>query len=91
MHVCVQDPLADGPVIQNAATRALERGATLDRVIACVASVAPSISAPIVMFTYYNPIMRRGMDNFMQQIKEAGASGKTLWVCVRGDIYHGYV
>lgn len=73
--VCAQDPLADGPVIQGAATRALEKGVTLDAVIDMVRKVSPTIKAPLVMFTYYNPIMRRGMDKFMAQIKEAGASG----------------
>ncbi len=73
----LQDPLADGPVIQGAATRSLERGTTLDKVIAMLAGVAPSLKAPVVLFTYYNPIMRRGMDTFCQQIKAAGASGGT--------------
>lgn len=75
LGVPYSDPLADGPVIQGAATRALEKGTTLDRVLAMLSSVSPTIKAPIVMFTYYNPIMRRGMDKFMQQIKAAGASG----------------
>ncbi|GAX74789.1 hypothetical protein CEUSTIGMA_g2236.t1 [Chlamydomonas eustigma] len=69
------DPLADGPVIQNAATRALEKGTTLDAVLSMISTVSPTIEAPLVMFTYYNPIMRRGMELFMKQIKEAGASG----------------
>ncbi|KAG1681312.1 hypothetical protein FOA52_007358 [Chlamydomonas sp. UWO 241] len=74
LGVPYSDPLADGPVIQGAATRALEGGITLDKIIALVAKVSPTIKAPIVMFTYYNPIMRRGMDTFMKQIKAAGAS-----------------
>lgn len=75
LGVPYSDPLADGPVIQGAATRALERGTTLDKVIEMLASVAPSLKAPVVLFTYYNPIMRRGMDSFCKQIKAAGASG----------------
>lgn len=70
-----QDPLADGVVIHTAATRALQHGATLDAVISMVSRVAPSLRAPLVLFTYYNPIIRRGMDTFCRQIKEAGASG----------------
>jgi tryptophan synthase alpha chain len=73
--VPVQDPLADGPVIQGAATRALEKGTTLDQVLTMLTKVAPSMRAPVVLFTYYNPIMRRGMDKFCQQIKAAGATG----------------
>jgi tryptophan synthase alpha subunit len=71
----LQDPLADGPVIQGAATRALEKGTTLDGVLDMVRGVAPGLKAPLVLFTYYNPIMRRGMDKFCSQIAEAGASG----------------
>jgi hypothetical protein len=89
-----QDPLADGPVIQGAATRALEKGTTLDKVIAMVRTVAPHIKAPLVMFTYYKPIMRKGLANFCNTIKEAGAAG--VCVCRRrrrweggqaGDVY----
>jgi tryptophan synthase alpha chain len=40
-----------------------------------VSQVAPTLSAPLVLFTYYNPIIRRGMDKFCQQIKAAGAAG----------------
>jgi hypothetical protein len=42
-----------------------------------VSKVSPTLSAPLVLFTYYNPIIRRGMDKFCQQIKEAGAAGRT--------------
>lgn len=72
----MQDPLADGPVIQGAATRALEKGTTLDKVIDVVRKVSPTMKAPIVMFCYYNPIMRKGLDNFCRTVKEAGASGE---------------
>jgi hypothetical protein len=41
-----------------------------------VTKVGPTIKAPIVLFTYFNPIIRRGMDKFCAQIKAAGASGK---------------
>ncbi len=73
----LQDPLADGPVIQNAATRALEKQTTLDKVIEMVRRTAPAMKAPLVMFTYYNPIMRKGLDNFCRTVKEAGAAGAT--------------
>ena len=43
-----------------------------------VRRVSPKIKAPIIMFTYFNPIMRRGSERFCQQIKEAGASGPPL-------------
>lgn len=75
LGVPYSDPLADGPVIQNAATRALEKHTTLDKVIDMVRRTAPAMKAPLVMFTYYNPIMRKGLDNFCQTVKEAGAAG----------------
>ena len=78
LGVPYSDPLADGPVIQAAATRALEHGgATMDAVLGVVrAATSSGVRAPIVMFTYYNPIMARGLDTFCRQIKEAGASGE---------------
>lgn len=69
------DPLADGPTIQQAATRALDNGATLDKVIAMLAEVSPKIKAPLVTFTYFNPIMSRGPEKFCETIKAAGLSG----------------
>ena len=75
LGVPYSDPLADGPTIQAAATRALQQGVVLDQVIDVVRQVSPSISAPIVMFTYFNPIMARGLDKFCEQISSAGASG----------------
>ncbi|GMH35097.1 hypothetical protein BSKO_02965 [Bryopsis sp. KO-2023] len=75
LGVPYSDPLADGPVIQSAATRALSNGTTLDGVLNMVKSVTPEISAPLVLFTYYNPVMARGLDLFCEQIKEAGAAG----------------
>lgn len=84
MRPHAQDPLADGVVIHTAATRALMKGTTLDAVIDMVRSVAPGLKAPLVLFTYFNPIIRRGMDNFCKQIKEAGASGAACGHYVHG-------
>ncbi len=69
------DPLADGPTIQAAATRALKRGVTLEDVIELVAEVSPQLSAPLVLFTYYNPILNRGVETFLKDIYAAGARG----------------
>lgn len=74
LGVPYSDPLADGPTIQAAATRALQQGTTLDKVLDVVREAAPTITAPIVLFTYYNPIMARGLTKFCRQIKAAGAS-----------------
>lgn len=75
LGVPYSDPLADGPTIQAAATRALQKGTTLDRVLDVVRQAAPHINAPIVLFTYFNPITARGPEKFCQQVKDAGASG----------------
>lgn len=69
------DPLADGPVIHASASRALKKGTTLDSVMAMLKGVIPELSCPIVLFTYYNPILKRGVRNFMATIKQAGVHG----------------
>jgi len=69
------DPLADGPVIQAAATRALAKGTTLDRVIELVQTVSPKLNSPLILFSYYNPIINQGIEKFLVRIYEAGARG----------------
>jgi tryptophan synthase alpha chain len=69
------DPLADGPVIQRASERALRAGTTLDGVLRMVAGVRPSISAPIVLFSYANPIHRMGFAAFAARAAGAGVDG----------------
>ncbi len=75
LGVPYSDPLADGPVIQAAATRALAQGVKLDDVIQMVAEVSPQLQAPIILFTYYNPILNRGIHTFLSQIAAAGVKG----------------
>jgi tryptophan synthase alpha chain len=75
LGVPYSDPLADGPVIQAAATRALANGTTLARVLEMLETTTPKIKAPIILFTYYNPILNRGIDNFLNQIKSSGVAG----------------
>ena len=75
LGVPYSDPLADGPVIQAAATRALERGTTLEHVLEMLKGISPSLRSPIILFTYYNPILHRGVDKFLRQIKDAGVAG----------------
>jgi tryptophan synthase alpha chain len=62
-------------VIQAAATRALERGTTLDQVLEMLQATTPSLRSPIILFTYYNPILHRGIDKFLAQIAAAGVAG----------------
>lgn len=69
------DPLADGPVIQRATERALASGVTLTGVLGMLKTVRPSISAPIVIFSYANPILRMGLDEFVTEARAAGVDG----------------
>ncbi len=72
------DPLADGPTIQAAATRALRRGTRLDAVLEVVQSTAGSLRAPIILFTYYNPIFYRGIEPFLERVAAAGVKGLVI-------------
>ncbi|XP_042480898.1 tryptophan synthase alpha chain-like [Macadamia integrifolia] len=69
------DPLADGPVIQAAATRALAKGTDFNSIISMLKGVVPQLSCPIALFTYYNPILKRGTEKFMSIVKDAGVRG----------------
>ncbi|XWK89780.1 MAG: tryptophan synthase subunit alpha [Phormidium sp.] len=75
LGVPYSDPLADGPVIQAAATRALQKGTKLDDVLKMLGNVIPELTAPIVLFTYYNPIIHRGIEKFLQQLSQVGVKG----------------
>jgi tryptophan synthase alpha chain len=69
------DPLADGPVIQRATERALASGTTLSGVLDLVGSIRADIRAPIVIFSYANPILRLGSERFADRAREAGIDG----------------
>jgi tryptophan synthase alpha chain len=69
------EPLADGPVIQRATERALAAGTTAAGVLDLVARVRATVRAPIVLFTYANPILRMGIDRFADRAREAGVDG----------------
>ena len=68
------DPLA-GLTIQAAATRALLRGTKLEQVLDLVERVIPSLRSPIILFTYYNPILYRGIEPFLQKLAAVGVAG----------------
>lgn len=69
------DPLADGPVIQRATERAIAAGTSLRSALAMIAKVRPKISAPIVIFSYANPLLRMGVEAFASAAAEAGVNG----------------
>jgi tryptophan synthase alpha chain len=72
------DPLADGPVIQRATERAIRAGATLPKVLDLVRDVRPLVNAPIVIFTYANPVLRMGLETFVTRASESGVDGVLL-------------
>ena len=75
LGVPFSDPLADGPTIQRASERALKSGTTLAGVIELVLRIRQSSQVPLILFSYYNPILQMGLDKFARAASEAGADG----------------
>ncbi len=75
LGVPFSDPLADGPTIQRASERALKSGTTLAGVIELVRRIRQSSQVPLVLFSYYNPILQMGLEKFARAASEAGADG----------------
>lgn len=69
------DPMADGPVIQEAATQALRNGMTLKHLFAQLKEIKNDVSIPLVLMGYLNPIMHYGFEPFFQSCVECGVSG----------------
>ena len=72
------DPIADGPVIQRAQERALAAGMTLSGTLDLIDRVRRKIQAPIVLFTYVNPVLRMGRDAFVERASGVGIDGVLL-------------
>src|SRR3989449_10412893 len=75
LGVPFSDPLADGPTIQRAAERALKAGATLAGVLALIRRIRQSSQVPLVLFSYYNPILQMGLEKFASTAASNGADG----------------
>ena len=75
LGVPFSDPLADGPTIQAAAWRALEQGTDVEQVLNWTRQFAERHDAPVVLFTYLNPILSYGPENFIRAARESGAAG----------------
>jgi tryptophan synthase alpha chain len=69
------DPLADGPVIQRATERALAAGGTLRSTLALIQTIRSRVTAPVVIFSYANPLLRMGLEPFAQAAASAGVDG----------------
>ena len=72
LGVPFSDPVADGEVIQRASERALRNGVTLRDSLACVRRARERIDVPIVLFSYFNPLLQFGTDRLMNEAKRAG-------------------
>lgn len=69
------DPIAEGPVIQEANVRALSMGVTTDKVFELTKKVSQQVDIPLVYMTYLNVLFKYGYDRFLQKAKDAGISG----------------
>jgi tryptophan synthase alpha chain len=69
------DPVADGPVIQAAGTRALSAGATPRKILETVGELSSQFAIPFVILTYYNPILAMGIEHFMRNASDNGVNG----------------
>jgi tryptophan synthase alpha chain len=75
LGVPFSDPLADGPVIQRASERALGRDVTLARVLGAVRRIRRRSQMPVVLFSYFNPLFRYGLDRLTAEARDAGVDG----------------
>ncbi|MEH7346654.1 tryptophan synthase subunit alpha [Bacillus sp. JJ1532] len=72
------DPVADGPVIQQAGIRALESGTTLRGILEAIAEIRPIVHIPLIFMTYMNPIMAFGIQSFLDECSRSGVDGLIL-------------
>jgi tryptophan synthase alpha chain len=75
LGVPFSDPLADGPVIQRASERALRRGITLARVLGAAAAIRAQSALPLLLFSYFNPLLRYGLRRLALEAADSGVDG----------------
>ena len=78
LGVPFSDPIADGPVIQRGADRALKAGTTVAKVLAIAKKIRETSEIPLLLFTYLNPVLRYGLENLARDAKAAGIDGCLL-------------
>ena len=78
LGVPFSDPIADGPVIQRAAARALQAGTTVPKVLDIARQIRKASEAPLLLFTYLNPVLRYGLEKLARDAKAAGIDGCLL-------------
>jgi tryptophan synthase alpha chain len=75
LGVPFSDPLADGPVIQRSSERALARGASLAAVLGVVRAIRKGSQLPLLLFSYFNPLLRYGLPRLAADARAAGVDG----------------
>lgn len=75
LGVPFSDPIADGPVIQRASARALAGGTTLAKVLTLAKAIRHKSGVPLVLFSYYNPVLQMGVERFTERAAAAGIDG----------------
>ena len=75
LGVPFSDPMADGPVIQRASERALRHGFGLPEIFDVVRSVRKQTNVPIVLFSYFNPLLQFGLDKLVREAEHAEVDG----------------
>ncbi|AEG59638.1 tryptophan synthase subunit alpha [Desulforamulus ruminis] len=75
LGVPFSDPVADGPVIQRASTRSLQGGTHLTGILEMVRGIREKVQAPLVLMSYYNPILQYGLEKFCQDAVRCGIAG----------------
>jgi len=78
LGVPFSDPVADGPVIQRASERALRSGTTLRKILERFPTWRKAVQAPIILFSYYNPVLQFGLESFADTAAEAGVDGALI-------------
>lgn len=90
------DPVADGPVIQRAAARAIAQGTTLQDILGLIKAIRKQSDIPLILFSYLNPILSSMSSDFLTKAKQSGIDGLLLVDCpleesdVIADICHQY-
>jgi tryptophan synthase alpha chain len=78
LGVPFSDPLADGPVIQRASERALRAGTTLRKILEHLPRWREGVKAPLILFSYFNPVLQYGLEKFAGDAARAGADGALI-------------
>src|ERR1051326_4152481 len=78
LGVPFSDPVADGPVIQRASQRALQKGTSLEDVLRVANEIRQKSQVGLIIFSYLNPILRMGMSSFAARAKDAGVDGSLI-------------